>query len=90
MKHLDLFSGIGGFALAAETVWPDIKHIFCDNDDFSQAILKKHWPEAPIFGDIRTLTAETIGERIAPNTECERLASEQEKQKDQPDSVTFL
>jgi len=21
MKHLDLFSGIGGFALAAQTVW---------------------------------------------------------------------
>ena len=55
MIHLDLFSGIGGFALAAERVWPDIKHIFCDNDPFCQQVLKKHWPKSKIFGDIRTL-----------------------------------
>jgi len=56
MKHLDLFSGIGGFALAAETVWPGIEHVFCEIDPFCQAILKKHWPNAPIYGDIRTIT----------------------------------
>lgn len=58
MKHLDLFSGIGGFALAVDTVWHEEKneHIFCDNDKFCQAVLKKHWPESPIYGDIRTLT----------------------------------
>lgn len=57
MQHLDLFSGIGGFALAAEMVWgKNINHIFCDNDPFCQAILKKHWPEAQIFGDIRGFT----------------------------------
>lgn len=59
MKHLDLFSGIGGFALATEMVWDDVEHIFCDNDLFCQAILKKHWPKALIYGDIRTLTANT-------------------------------
>lgn len=56
MKHLDLFSGIGGFALAVDTVWPNSEHIFCDNDKFCQQVLKKHWPNSPIYGDIRTLT----------------------------------
>ena len=58
LKHLDLFSGIGGFSLAADRTWgkENIEHIFCDNEPFSQAILKKHWPQAQIYGDIRTLT----------------------------------
>lgn len=61
MRHLDLFSGIGGFALATEMVWDDMEHIFCDNDPFSQAILKKHWPNAPTHGDIRELKGEELG-----------------------------
>lgn len=56
MIHLDLFSGIGGFALAADRVWPDIQHVFCEIDPFCQEILKKHWPQSYIYEDIRTLT----------------------------------
>lgn len=56
VKHLDLFSGIGGFALAVDTVWPGSEHIFCDNDPFCAQVLKKHWPNSKIYGDIRTLT----------------------------------
>lgn len=59
MKHLDLFSGIGGFALATEMVWgKEVEHTFCDNEPFAKAILKKHWPNSKIYGDIRTLTAD--------------------------------
>jgi len=63
MRHLDLFSGIGGFALATEMAFPneEVEHIFCDNEPFSQAILKKHWPNSYIHNDIKTLT----------NTRCE-------------------
>jgi len=61
MIHIDLFSGIGGFALAADRVFGDVEHIFCDNEPFAQAVLKKHWPEAPIYGDIRQITADTPG-----------------------------
>ena len=57
MKHLDLFSGIGGASLAADAVWPDMEHIFVEIDHFCQQVLKKHWPNAQIYGDIRTLTA---------------------------------
>lgn len=59
MKHLDLFSGIGGFALAADRVFGDVEHTFCDNDPFCQLVLKKHWPNSTIHGDIRTLRLDT-------------------------------
>lgn len=57
MKHLDLFSGIGGAALAVEAVWPDSEHIFVEIDPYCQALLHKRFPNSIIHGDIRTLTA---------------------------------
>ena len=61
MIHLDLFSGIGGFALAVDTVWPGAEHIFCEIDPFCQAVLRKNFgKEIMIYGDIRTLTADAI------------------------------
>jgi len=52
--HLDLFSGIGGFALAAG--WAGFETVgFCDNDPYAQAVIKKHWPNVPIHEDIKTL-----------------------------------
>ena len=56
MKHLDLFSGIGGFALAASWVWQEDHniHSFVEIDPFCQKVLKKHWPEVPIHDDIKT------------------------------------
>ena len=52
LTHVDLFSGIGGFALAAK--WAGFKTvIFCEIDEYCQAVLKKHWPEIPIIGDIK-------------------------------------
>lgn len=56
MNHIDLFSGIGGFALAVDTVWPNSTHTFVEIDPFCQAVLKKHWPDSKIYGDIRTIT----------------------------------
>lgn len=63
LRHIDLFSGIGGFALAAEWAFGNVEHLFCDNDPFAQAVLKKHWPEAPIYADIRSLTADADRQR---------------------------
>ena len=53
-RHLDLFSGIGGNALAVEMVWPNAVHSFVEIDPFCQAILRKHWPTAQIHDDIKT------------------------------------
>lgn len=54
MRHLDLFSGIGGFALATEMVWPEVSHEFVELDPFCQAVLRKHWPQATFHDDIKT------------------------------------
>ena len=60
MRHLDLFSGIGGFALAARTVgWQTIG--FCECDPYCQAVLQRHWPDVPIYDDVRTLDGNAIG-----------------------------
>lgn len=54
LKHLDLFSGIGGFALACE--WAGIETIgFVEIDKFCQKILRKHWLDVPIVEDIRNV-----------------------------------
>lgn len=53
LTHVDLFSGIGGFALAAG--WAGFRTVaFCEIDKFCQEVLKKHWPEIPIHDDIKT------------------------------------
>ena len=55
--HLDLFSGIGGFALAAK--WNGYRTVgFCDNEPYAQAVLKKHWPDVPCHKDIREVRGE--------------------------------
>lgn len=56
MKVLDLFSGIGGFSLGLERAGMETV-AFCEFDKHAQAVLKKHWPNVPIFEDVRTLDA---------------------------------
>ena len=58
MKHLDLFSGIGGFAYAAQQVWrEEYENIgFCEIDRYCQAVLRKRFSGCSIWGDIRTIT----------------------------------
>lgn len=53
MKHIDLFSGIGGFALAAR--WAGIETVqFVEIDPFCQKVLRKNFPGVPIHDDIKT------------------------------------
>lgn len=53
MTHIDLFSGIGGFALAARrTGFRTIA--FCEKDEWCWRVLRKHWPDVPIYDDVRT------------------------------------
>ena len=57
MRMLDLFSGIGGFALAAEWVWGDELDItgFCEIEEYAQKVLQKNFPGVPIHDDITKL-----------------------------------
>ena len=53
MNHASLFSGIGGFDLAAEIVgWTNVFH--CENNSFCQQILNYYWPNAISYEDIKT------------------------------------
>ena len=53
MKHGSLFSGIGGFDLAAR--WAGFTNVWqCEIDPYCQALLKKRFPEVEtLYGDIR-------------------------------------
>jgi len=57
IKMLDLFSGIGGFALAARMVGGIETRQFVEIDPYCQRVLAKNFPGVPIHGDIRTLAA---------------------------------
>ena len=51
MTHGSLFSGIGGFDLAAEWMgWENKFH--CEWNEFGQKVLKHYWPNAESFHDI--------------------------------------
>jgi len=61
MQHLDLFSGIGGFALGLQRTGK-VKTIgFCDFDKKTHPVLQKNFPGVPIYDDVRTLKGEQIG-----------------------------
>jgi len=50
--HIDLFSGIGGFALAANAAGFRTS-VFCEQDDYCAKVLRRHWPDVPVIPDIR-------------------------------------
>lgn len=60
LKHLDLFSGIGGFSLGLEEAGLVETIAFCDYEPYCQKILKKHWPKVPIYNNIKELNYETL------------------------------
>ena len=59
MRLLDTFSGIGGFSLGLERAGFETI-AFCEINEYAQKVLAKHWPEVPIYGDIKGLTAERL------------------------------
>ncbi len=51
MRHGSLFSGIGGFDLAAQWMgWENVFH--CEWNEFGQKVLRHYWPDAELFTDI--------------------------------------
>mgnify|MGYP000960648423 CR=1 FL=1 len=59
MKILDLFSGVGGFSLGLEKAGMETA-AFCEIDINAQKVLEKHWPNVPIFNDVKELTHERL------------------------------
>lgn len=68
---LDLFSGIGGFSLGLERTGGFKTAAFCEIDPFCRRVLAKHWPDVPIYDDVRTLNAERLAaDGIAVDAIC--------------------
>jgi DNA (cytosine-5)-methyltransferase 1 len=57
VKHLDLFSGIGGFALGLQKVGFETV-AFCDIEKYCQHLLKQKWNGVKIYNDVREITKE--------------------------------
>ena len=71
MRHVDLCSGIGGFALGFE--WAELSKpvLFCDIEPWSRKIINKHWPDVPIAEDVKELANDP--ERFVPD--CDILTA---------------
>lgn len=59
MRALDLFSGLGGFALGMEAAGHETA-AFCEANEFCRRLLARRWPGVPIYDDVRTLTARRL------------------------------
>ena len=62
MNHLDMCSGIGGWAIAFRELGINTV-AFCEIDKYPQRVLQKNFPGIPIFNDLKELTYEDIKER---------------------------
>ena len=58
MRSLSLFTGIGGFELAAAALGCFQVEQFVEIDEDAQYVLRQHYPRIPIHSDIRTFSAD--------------------------------
>jgi len=55
IRILDICSGIGGFSLGLESTGGFDTVAFCEFDDFCRKVLNKHWPNVPIYKDLKEI-----------------------------------
>ena len=85
MNHISLFAGIGGIDIAAE--WAGFQTIcFVEKNPYCQKVLKKHWPDTPIIGDVKDVTKEKI-DTIAASYRLERRGMARSQGNRQPTRV---
>ena len=60
LRHLDLFSGIGGFSLGLEATGGFETVAFCDIEEYPRKVLTKHWPRVKQYTDIKELTYDKL------------------------------
>jgi len=62
IKTLSLFAGIGGIDLGLEATGHFETVQFVEYDPYCQHILKRHWPDVPVWGDVKTFDPDSCGE----------------------------
>lgn len=76
---LSLFSGVGGLDLGLEAAGMEVAYQ-CEWDKRCVAVLRRHWPTVPRWGDIATLTGQHILEHaptvdvVAWGSPCQNLS----------------
>jgi site-specific DNA-cytosine methylase len=60
LRVLDLFSGVGAYSLGLERTGGFRTVAFCEIEEYPRKILRKHWPDVPIFEDVRALNATVL------------------------------
>jgi|TARA_R110002126_G_scaffold5443_6_gene28682 DNA (cytosine-5)-methyltransferase 1 len=63
LQTVDLFSGIGGFSRGLEATGFFKTTRFVENDPYCQAVLRYHWPDIPVLGDIKSARRPDFPER---------------------------
>ena len=62
LKVLSLFAGIGGIDLGLESTRRFETIQFVEYEPFCQHILRRHWPDVPIWGDVKTFDPDSCGD----------------------------
>lgn len=95
--HLDLFSGIGGFALAAQ--WAGFTTIgFCENEDFPRRLLQQRFPGVRLHDDVKELDGReykgvsllTAGVPCQPFSQAGRQLAEKDDRNLWPDTFRII
>jgi len=73
MRYGELFAGIGGMSLGLERAGMEPAW-FVEIDPFCQKVLKKHWPDVPIYGDVREVHNLESVDLIAGGFPCQPVS----------------
>jgi len=77
LRLIDTFSGIGGFSYAAEKLVGGFKTVaFVECEPYCQKVLEKHWPDVPIYEDIKSYRPEPYSaEVICGGFPCQSISN---------------
>jgi DNA (cytosine-5)-methyltransferase 1 len=60
IRELSLFSGVAGFTVGLHKAGDFEPVAFCEKDKYCQVVLRSHYPDIPIFKDVRDVTAAAV------------------------------
>jgi len=61
LRVLDLFSGAGMFSLGLDRSGGFETKAFCEIEPYARTVLRRHWPDVPIFEDVTALRGADVG-----------------------------